>query len=168
MNRVCVNLRRTPVALAVLLFFLPHSSAQSPPRGSGWMPVTGPVRVIEANTLEIQVDGRRVGVAVAGIVAPPGNTLCGLKAIAEAEKLVAEGIELQEDLGLPTVNKRLLRVYRVSLASGRSLAEELALSGYAWPDPDATAALERLSILGAADAARTSGRGCVWQVDPPR
>jgi hypothetical protein len=168
MNRVCVNLRRLPVALAMLMFCLPPLHAQGPPRGTGWMPVTGPVRVIEANTLEIQVDGRRVGVAVAGILAPPGNTACGLEAIAAAEELVADGIELQEDLGLPTINKRLLRVYRVSLASGRSLAEELALGGYAKPDPDAKTALEHLSILGAADAARVSGRGCVWQVDSPQ
>lgn len=132
------------------------------------MPVTGPVRVIEADTLEIQVDGRRLGVAVAGIVAPPGNTACGRAAIAATYALVADGVELQEDLGLPTLNKRLLRVYRVSLSAGRSLAEELVRGGYAWPDPDAGAALERLSILGAATEARVQRRGCVWRVDSRR
>lgn len=129
------------------------------------MPVTGPVRVVEADTLEIQADGRRVGIAVAGIVAPPGNTACGREAIAATQMLVADGVELQEDLGLPTIDRRHLRVYRVSLSSGRSLAEELARGGYAWPDPDAGAALERLSILGAATEARVQRRGCVWRVD---
>ena len=78
--------------------------------------------------------------------------------------------ELQEELGLPTLSKRLLRVYRVNLPSGLSLAEELVRRGYAWPDPDAGAALERLSILGAATEARVQSRGCVWGVgsEPPR
>jgi endonuclease YncB( thermonuclease family) len=131
------------------------------------MPVTGRVRVVEADTLEVQVDGRRVGVAVAGIVVPPGNTACGREAIAATKVLVEDGVELYEDLGLPTIDGRLLRVYRVSLSSGRSLAEELARGGYAWPDPNAGTALERLSILGAATEARVQRRGCVWRVHSP-
>jgi endonuclease YncB( thermonuclease family) len=162
-----VSVRAVTVAFAVAAWSFTVSHAQVPPRGSGWMPVTGPVRVIEADTLEIEVDGRRLGVAVAGIVAPAGNTECGREAIAVAQVLVADGIELQEDLGLPSVDKRLRRVYRVALPSGRSLAEELVLAGYVRPDPHATAALERLSIVGAAAEARAYDRGCVWRINSP-
>ena len=163
MRRGRVKVGRAALVSAALALLAAPPSAQAPSRGSGWMPVTGPVRVIDAATLEIEVDGRRLGVAVAGIIAPPGNTPCGREAAAAAQELVAGGIELQEDLGLPSINKRLLRVYRVSLPSGGSLAEELVRSGYAWPDPDARAALERLSILGAATEARVRRTGCVWQ-----
>jgi endonuclease YncB( thermonuclease family) len=158
-----VNLRPAPIAFVVLTLSLSSTNAQAPPRGSGWMPVTGSVRVIDADTLEVDVDGRRVGIAVAGIIAPQGNTACGREAIEATQMLVANGIELFEDLGLPAMDKRRRRVYRVSLSSGRSLAEELTRGGYAWPDPDAGAALEYLSIVSAATEARVLNHGCVWK-----
>ena len=141
LGRSLMSSRPISFACLVVLILFTTTDAQVPPRGSGWMPVTGFVRVIEADTLEIEVDGRRMGIAVAGIIGPPGNTSCGLEAIHAAESLVADGIELQEDLGLPTVSKRLLRVYRVNLRSGRSLAEELKLAVFARPDPNSSKAL---------------------------
>ena len=65
------------LGLVGTLFSVAHG--QAPPRGSGWMPVAGFVRAIDTDTLEIEVDGRRMGLAVAGIVAPAGNTECGLE-----------------------------------------------------------------------------------------
>ena len=119
------------------------------------MPITGPVRVVAADTLDIEIDGQRVGVGVAGIVGPDANSTCGLEAIGAAKALVAEGIVLQEDLALAAMDAKRRRVYRVELTSGRSFAEELVRAGYAWPDPKAEKALERLSIVGAATEARS-------------
>jgi endonuclease YncB( thermonuclease family) len=132
------------------------------------MPVTGPVRVIEADTFEIEVNGSRVAVAVGAIVAPAGNTECGREAIAAAQELVADGIELHEDLGLPTIDSRHRRVYRVTLAGGGSLAEQLVMRGYAKPAPEAVKASEWPSLEGAAAEARGSGRGCVWSATVQR
>ena len=90
-----MNLRPAPIAFVVLTLSLSSTNAQAPPRGSGWMPVTGSVRVIDADTLEVDVDGRRVGVAVAGIIAPQGNTACGREAIEATQMLVANGIDVR-------------------------------------------------------------------------
>jgi endonuclease YncB( thermonuclease family) len=135
--------------------------AQAPPRGSGPRTVTTPVRVIEADTLEVFIDGKRVGVAIAGIAGPPGNTPCGRQAAAAVQALVAEGLELEEDLGLPAFDRRLLRVYRVFDRRGLSIAEELARRGFAIPDERAAAALDRPAIVAAAAEASGRAAGCV-------
>jgi len=136
-------------------------TAQAPPPGSGSYVVTGPIRVIEADTLEVHIEGRRVGVAIAGIVVPQGNTACGRKGIAALQTLVAGGVELHEDLALRPFDRRLLRVYRVFDRAGHSLAEELTRTGFALPDESARAALDRLVILAAAAEASANAAGCV-------
>jgi endonuclease YncB( thermonuclease family) len=143
-----------------------RASAQAPARGSGQRMVPGPVRVIEADTLEVWLDGSRVGVGVIGIKAPPGNTACGREAIKAASQLVADGIWLEEDLTLPSIDKRKRRMYRVSTASGQSLAQDLARAGLAGVESADTSALEFLDIAAAENDAKGVQRGCVWSGIP--
>jgi endonuclease YncB( thermonuclease family) len=124
--------------------------------------VNGPIRVIEADTLEVWIDGTRVGVGVIGITAPPGNTACGKEAIRTAADLTSGGILLEEALGLPAFDRRSRRMYRVITSNGRELGIELALAGLAAADPSAKAAQEFSSIHAAEQDARIGGRGCLW------
>ena len=140
---------------------LSEAETQALPYGSDPQSVTGPVRVIAADTLEIHIDGRRVGVAIAGIVVPPPNTTCGREAAAAAQALAMDGIELHEDLAIAPFDRRMLRIYRVFDRAGRSLAEELARSGYALPDENTPSALDRQRILAAAAEASGNAAGCV-------
>jgi len=144
--------------LAVAGSASPH--AQAPARGTGPQSVNGFVRVIEADTLEVTINGTRVGVLIAGITAPPGNTPCGRAAIKATQALVAGGVELQEDLALPAFDRRLLRIYRVVNPSGRLVSEELARSGFAVPASEMAKGLDRQLIEGAAAEAAANRRGC--------
>jgi endonuclease YncB( thermonuclease family) len=160
LNCGCLRFICVLVLMLVASELLDSPRAQAPSRGSGTYAVTGPVRVIEADTLEVFIDGRRVGVTIAGIAVPPGNVACGRQAAALVQSLVEGGIELQEDYALPTFDRRRLRVYRVFDRTGRLIAEELARAGFALPDERAPTALDRATILAA--AAEASGRaiGC--------
>jgi hypothetical protein len=83
-------------------------------------------------------------------------------------------VEVHDDLALREVtthvpfkkgleNDQRLRIYRVATPDGRSLAEQLALAGYGWPDPAASRALEYPVIVAAATEARAYQRGCAWR-----
>jgi endonuclease YncB( thermonuclease family) len=144
----------------------PH--AQAPERGTGPLSVRGFVRVIEGDTLEVRINGARVGIAIAGITTPAGNTPCGRAAINATQELVAGGVDLEEDLALPTFDNRLLRIYRVVDASGRLVSEELARAGFAVPSPQMRNALDRPLVEGAAAEAAAGARGCVGRPGLPR
>jgi endonuclease YncB( thermonuclease family) len=160
--RVCV----IGVLLAVIIVG-ERASAQAPARGSGQRQVPGPIRVIEADTLEVWVDGSRVGVKVIGIKAPPGNTACGREAIKVVSQLLADGIWLDEDLNLPSIeDRRKLRKYRVTTADGRSLAQELAREGFSNVEPEDDAAREFVDIQASENDAKGAQRGCVWSGSP--
>ena len=68
------------VVVALVLSVGPSVSAQAPSRGAGPLNVSGPVRVIDGDTLEVYIDGRQTAIGVIGIKAPRGNTACGRKA----------------------------------------------------------------------------------------
>jgi len=160
--RVCV----IGLILAVIIVG-ERASAQAPARGSGQRQVPGPIRVIEADTLEVSLDGSRVGVKVIGVKAPPGNTACGREAIGVVSQLLADGIWLDEDLNLPPIEeKRKLRKYRVTTADGRSLAQELARNGIAGVEPSDNAGQEASDIEAAENDAKGAQRGCVWSGRP--
>jgi endonuclease YncB( thermonuclease family) len=135
---------------------------------SGPHAVQGPVRVVEADTLEVHLNGHRVGVAIAGIVVPPPNTPCGREAAAAAQALAADGVELHEDLAISPFDRRSLRVYRVFDRAGRSLAVELARSGYALSDENTPGALDRQLILAAAAEASVNAAGCISRQHEPQ
>lgn len=143
-------------------------AAQAPERGHGSITVQGPVRVIEGDTLELNIDGRRFGVKIIGIKAPEGNTACGREAIAATEQLVAEGIFLDEDLALPSFDGRLLRLYQLRTAAGVPLAAELARAGLARTEPSHKGARDLPDVAAAEADARAARRGCVWSEEPIR
>jgi endonuclease YncB( thermonuclease family) len=149
------------LALVVTVLCVGATSAQAPSRGSGSVTVAGPLRVIEGDTLEVTIDGARIAVGVIGIKAPPGNTACGREAIAVAQQLVADGVWLDEDLGVPSFDSRSRRLYRVSTSTGRSLAVELATAGLAASDSAAGAATDYADILAAETQARSTNMGCL-------
>ena len=102
-----------------------------------------------------------------GIKAPAGNTACGREAITVASQLLADGIFLDEDLNLPSIEeRRKLRKYRVTTADGRSLAQELAREGFSGVEPEDEAAREFSDIQAAENDARGAQRGCVWANRP--
>lgn len=131
--------------------------AQAPPPGHGPITVNGFVRVIEADTFEVRVEGRRVGVRIVGIRVAPGNTECGLRAMNVLQGLVECGIVLEDDPLVPTFDAQKLRLYRVTRNSV-SVAVELAHAGFAESDQRGT---DRDLIVAAAAEARASRRGCV-------
>ncbi len=136
--------------------------AQAPAPGSGSVSIGGPVRVIEGDTLEVNIQGRRVGVGIVGIVAPAGNTDCGRDAISFVYDIVSEGVELEEDPGVPAFDAANRRMYRVvGLRDKTSIALALATAGLARADPRAQMALEHAEIAAAEAAARQNRRGCI-------
>ena len=72
------------VTLVALVAVVPGPAAAqrvepggAPPPGSGPVETRGFVRVIDGDTVEALVRGKRVGIGLAGIDAPPINTDCG-------------------------------------------------------------------------------------------
>ena len=63
----------------------------APVAGSGSVEIAGPVRVIDGDTIEAFIHGRRVGVGLIGIDAPMGNTACGRTATAALQLLTQGG-----------------------------------------------------------------------------
>jgi endonuclease YncB( thermonuclease family) len=143
-------------------------AAQAPPSPPNQLSVSGGLRVIEADTLEVWVEGARLAVGVIGIKAPPGNTPCGREAIAVAARMVADSVLLDTDPRLPLFDKRFRRLYRVTTADGRSLATELVYAGLATAEPSDAAALDYSDIVAAQTDARSVQRGCVWSGDSNR
>ena len=154
--------------VSIALWSAVSVTAQAPERGHGSLTVRGPVRVIEGDTLELNVDGRRFGVKIIGIKAPEGNTACGRESIAATAQLVAEGIFLDEDLALPSFDARLLRLYQVRTSAGVPLAAELARAGLARAEPSHKGARDLPDVAAAEADARAARRGCVWSEEPIR
>ncbi len=156
---------RAGVAAALIFGFGMDTSvrAQAPlPPGKGPVTVTGPIRVIEADTLEVSIDGRRVGIGLVGIKAPAGNTACGRQAIAALYALLEEGVELRDDGRAAPYDRRTRRKVKVALPRSRgSLAVALARAGVVRADPEDIDGEEYADILDAEVDARTNRRGCV-------
>jgi endonuclease YncB( thermonuclease family) len=119
------------------------------------------VRVIEADTLEVWVDGIRLAVGVAGINAPSGNTPCGKQAIAAVREMLAGTAWFDVDAGTPRLDKRYRRLYRVTTANGQSLATELAREGLAMPEQADARARDYPDIVAARTDAQGAQRGCL-------
>jgi endonuclease YncB( thermonuclease family) len=136
-------------------------SAQAPDRGPATVTINGPVRVIEADTLEVSIRGTRVGVRIAGIRVPRGNTPCGREASAVVRQLLSSGAWLDEEPRLAPVARGWLRLYRVTTPTGRSVAAELAHAGLAAAEPSEADAANYPEILAGEADARNGRRGCV-------
>jgi glucose/arabinose dehydrogenase len=180
-------LNPTVAALVVAAVIAPlHVSAQrgpgAPPPGSGPIDFSGFARVIDGNSLEVRIDGNRVGIAILGIDAPAINTPCGLEAANLLQALLLPGSPLPSLAGMPIpglppvrfeedpdlqlsfdIYKR--RLYHVNVAT-LPIAVEMVRAGVARADGKGY----MRAILGAAEReARAEGRGCLWRRDvPPR
>ena len=136
--------------------------AQAPVPGSGSITITGPVRVIEADTFEVTIEGRRVGIGIVGLLAPAGNTSCGRAAIKFVQNIVDQGLELHEDTAVSAFDPGYRRMYRIARRPNRaSVAVALARAGMARADARAQRALEFKEITAAEADARLNRRGCV-------
>jgi len=154
---------RTLGIVSLALSSLGPLAAQAPPRGPGPITITGPVRVIEADTLEVYIRGARVGVRIAGIRVPQGNTPCGRAASAALREMLSSGAVLDEERRLPLLDeKQHLRLFRVTTPSGRPVAAELALAGLAAVNPGHADAVDFPEIIGNQQDAQSTKRGCLW------
>jgi len=144
-------------AAGVLLPGSTHTFAQAPPAGSGPITISGFVRVIEGDTLEVSINGRRVGVGVVGIKALRGNSPCGKQSISLAYQLLPGRLTLQEDPLVSAFDARKRRMYRVLMPNGRPLAVELARAGLAHRKGEG---IDDEDITAAEDDAKKSGKPC--------
>jgi endonuclease YncB( thermonuclease family) len=155
---ITVSSRRVAApAAAIFLALTPLISAQAPPPGSGSFDITGPIRVIDGDTLEVYIEGRQSGLGIIGIRAPMGNTACGKAALAHLRGLIARGMRLDED---PQIgyDARKRRMYYVKTPAGLSVAVQMARSALALPTNEGVEANE---IAATFEAAANSGVGCV-------
>jgi hypothetical protein len=130
------------------------------PTTVGTVVITHSIRVIEADTLEVTIQGKRVAAGLAGVKAPAGNTVCGRQAISALYALIAQGIEVSDDASASAFDVRHRRMLRIALLPSRtSLAVSLASAGLVRPDPNTRG--DEYQDISAADAdARVHGRGC--------
>ena len=160
------NAIRTLGILSIALWSSGPLAAQAPPRGPGPFIITGPVRVIEADTLEVYIRGARVGVRIAGINVPQGNTPCGREASAALQEMLSSGAVLDEERRLPLLDeKQHLRLFRVTTPSGLPVAAELARAGFAAANPGHSDAVDFVEIVGNQKDAQSTKRGCLWADD---
>ena len=131
-------------------------------RGADAAPVElqGYVRAIQGDTLDARLSNRRIGIGIAGIQAPTGNTPCGKEATVFVQGLVNDGAMVEEEAGLASDPYR--RLYHVSTLDGRSVAEAVVTAGLARADGQGRHR-DRLTELEA--AAREARRGCLWRSD---
>jgi glucose/arabinose dehydrogenase len=129
----------------------------APPAGSGSLDIDGYVRVIDGDTIEVSVNGTRMGVGILGLAAPPVNTPCGRQAADALQALLAGGARLEEEPG-QFLDKRGRRLYRVRTRDGRSVGQELAQRGLARAGEIGQ---ERAAFAAAAATARASQVGCL-------
>lgn len=119
--------------------------------------ITGAVRVIDGDSIDTNIDGRRTAVGLIGINAAPGNTPCGERATMLLRSLVADGLRLDEDPDI-VFDERDRRMYYAYAADGRSIAQELVRAGVA----RATGAGREADQLRAAEIeARDAGASCL-------
>ena len=131
----------------------------APPVGSGPVDVTGFVRVIDGDTIEAYIGGKRAGIGLIGLDAPMGNTACGRDAAAALRGLVRGGLRLEEDPG-SAFDALGRRMYYGTTRDGKSIAEEQVKAGVAQAGGEGR---ERDTLAAAEATARAAGRGCLWR-----
>jgi glucose/arabinose dehydrogenase len=144
---------------------LPYAGA--PPKGSGSFNVTGRVRVIAGDTLDLTINGRRAAVGFLGVKAPEANTVCGKQAIEATSILIKSGVRLDEDLSYDFDRRKRRMYYLRSRKDNHSILVDLVKTGYLQADSLAEqgvafAGAEDASLRGAQQDASKSSRGCIW------
>jgi endonuclease YncB( thermonuclease family) len=119
--------------------------------------ITGSVRVIDGDSIDTNIDGKRTAVGLIGITAAPGNTPCGERATMLLRSLVADGLRLEEDPEI-VLDERGRRMYYALTADGRSIAQELVRAGVA---AATRTGREADSLRTAETEARDTGARCL-------
>ena len=150
----------------VLVFLLAATSfgqvvppGGAPPRGSGSVVASGPIRVIEADTIETWINGNRVGIGLMGITAPAGNTECGREAIGYLYSLLRSGLLLEEDQDA-FFDRRGRRMYYALAPNRVSVARQIVRNGMARASNEGREAAE---LRADEQAARQSRTGCLFR-----
>jgi len=132
-------------------------AAQAPSRGGEAIEITGPVRVIEGDTVDVYVAGSRVLIGLIGIKAPRGNTRCGVDSANFLRNLMqsAGRLSLSEDPNYQ-FDSRKRRMYYLTLGRNRSAAVEMVRAGMATQDGTGKEADE----IAAAAASWSTTTGC--------
>jgi endonuclease YncB( thermonuclease family) len=148
----------TAALLATLTSIVAPAFAQAPPRGSGDLPISGFVRVIDGDTLEIYVGGRQTAVGIIGIKAPRGNSSCGKSSAQFLRALLMPQpvLRLVEDLDY-TFDARKRRLYYLRLPGNASAAVAMARAGFVTPVREG---VEADDVAAAAAEAAATGKGC--------
>jgi glucose/arabinose dehydrogenase len=136
----------------------PSPAGGAPPPGSGTIDFGGFVRVIDGDTIEVDLGGNRIGIRLVGLAAPAVNTPCGLEASAHLESLLGGGILLKEEKGFGYTESGL-RYYRGVTRSHASVALAMIRAGFAKASGDGS---EAARLARAQKRARAGERGCLW------
>ena len=131
-------------------------------------PITAPqaityrgfVRVIDGDTIEVLLNGRRTGIGLVGIDVPQANTSCGRAATVALQQLVKGGVELQDDAD-PNLrfDGRKRRLFHVMTLGAAPIEAELVKAGVAQTDGRGSNQPALSGLEGAAVSGRT---GCLW------
>ena len=140
---------------------VPPGGAPAP--GSGPRQIAGYIRVIDGDTVEAWIDGKRVAIGILGVDAPQGNTDCGRQATALLRQL-ARGIwNLEEDPDPALAfDARMRRLYTVLTPAGVSVAEALVLAGVAKAEEKGE---EGPKLKDAEEKAKRDQVGCLWRLE---
>ncbi|MBI3968024.1 MAG: PQQ-dependent sugar dehydrogenase, partial [Chloroflexi bacterium] len=120
------------------------------------------IRVIDGESVEGLVQGRRTAIGYLGLAAPYENQPCGLAAKARNQELAGRQIRLQADpaYGVDEIGRRLFYAFT---ADGESIEEILIREGYA--RAARTDASRGATLLAIEEDARLNQRGCLWSPD---
>ncbi|HEY3063643.1 MAG TPA: hypothetical protein VGL99_32120, partial [Chloroflexota bacterium] len=93
------------LGLVVMLLPAPIAAQRVGPGGApgpsaSGIDLTAPVRVIDGDTIETWIDGKRVGIGLVGVSAPMANTNCGRAATGLMWGLTKGGLHLEDEPGL--------------------------------------------------------------------
>ncbi|MGH3116802.1 MAG: PQQ-dependent sugar dehydrogenase, partial [Gaiellales bacterium] len=152
------------IALLTPSFAVKASQPEFPATANAALPQAidfkGFVRVIDGDTIEVRLNGRRAGIAIAGIDAPQGNTACGRTATQLLQGLVAGGVKLEDDPD-PTlrVDGRKRLVFHVLTLNGGRIDQELVSAGAARSDGSGS---DRSGLASLESAAKAARKGCLW------
>jgi micrococcal nuclease len=117
-------------------------------------------RVVDGDTLDVQVNGIRTPIGLLGVETPQLNQPCGPEALARTVELVGHGLLLQADPTYSvTLDARRRVLFNAFTPDGASIAEMLVVEGLARATPDAPNA-EALTALE--QEAQANAAGCLW------
>jgi endonuclease YncB( thermonuclease family) len=159
------------LALIVLLAACSQPDPEQPPAGT---PVPPPAtdatlieasvtRVLDGNTLDSQVLGRRLFVAYVGAEAVEANQPCGAEARARNRELAGDRVLLEADPGFQNDDRGRGLYYAFTL-DRVSIDETLIREGLA--RAVRTDARYGAYLLAVEEEARAARRGCLWSDEP--